>query len=138
MNKLMTFATVIAVVSSLMASGSAFALEEDKKEQGRGRAQQGQGMMDWLDEDGDGRVSAEEFPGHDDRFGELDGNSDGFLDVAELEGGRAWNSGERALSALLSRPTVRAPVTLGPIVMPPRSKRLINATSTRPCLERSQ
>lgn len=54
--------------------------EERPKRRGEGRGR-------W-DTDGDGRMSAEEFPGPADRFAELDRNEDGFIDREEMPAGR--------------------------------------------------
>ncbi len=43
-------------------------------------------MLDWYDEDGDGKITLEEFrSGHDERFVEMDSNGDGKVTIEEFQ-----------------------------------------------------
>lgn len=94
--RVVLFAVLLAGAGSL----STLALQqedepraEDQSEEtdGVNRDQQkprGEGRAKW-DDDGDGRLSAEEFPGPAERFEELDRNEDGFIDRDEMPHSRS-------------------------------------------------
>ena len=53
----------------------------------RGKRRKGP-LFPRFDTDGDGKLSLEEFPGPDDRFGQMDTDGDGFLSKAEAAAGK--------------------------------------------------
>ena len=84
MKKIGIVVTAMLVLASFVAVDVSFSLEKGQK---RGSAEGGErsgGMTERFDEDGDGKISMDEFPGSDERFQEFDENGDGFLESAEM------------------------------------------------------
>ena len=59
-----------------MTTGFAYSMDEDVKQDGRH-------MIEHDDQNGDGKISEEEFPGPDEHFSRIDLNGDGFIDLQE-------------------------------------------------------
>lgn len=66
----------------------------------RARGRMAGGFMERFDTNDDGQVTADEFPGRDERFAQMDADGDGVVTAAELENFRperpAWNARDQA------------------------------------------
>jgi hypothetical protein len=72
---------LILAVMTAMTMSAAFAMDEDVKKPP-------QDMIERHDQDGDNRVSKEEFPGPDDHFTQIDADGDGFINREEARNAR--------------------------------------------------
>lgn len=95
MKKIGIVVTAMLVLAPLVAVDVSFSLEKGQRRGSGAGGERNSGMMERFDEDGDGKISMNEFPGSDERFQELDENDDGFLESAEMPTRGSGGRGER-------------------------------------------
>ena len=74
----------IAILALVLLVQSVSAQEPGGRRRGRRGPDDPEKMLERMDKDGDKKISSDEFRGPDDRFKEMDSNSDGFLSSEEL------------------------------------------------------
>ena len=95
MKKIGVLVTAMLVLGPFVAAEASFGRQKDQKRGSAGEGQRSGGMIERFDEDGDGKISMDEFPGPDEHFQDFDDNGDGLLEPAEMPARGSGGRGER-------------------------------------------